>query len=74
MRTYLFDDWGSVWHSLLGFILYLLAPGIVIVLTTLVFLIYEAHESEDPVCTVGDVVEFLVGAILGIVVRCVGFI
>lgn len=42
---------------------FLLVYGLVVVL---IYLVYEVREKEAPVATVGDVVEFLVGYVVGL--------
>ena len=69
MRTYLFDDVGSIWHFALGFLLGAFAPFWFLFIATVVFLVYEVQEQEDPVSTIGDVVEFLSGGFLGLAYR-----
>ena len=44
-------------------------PAWVLLLTTVVFVVYEGFEPENPINTVGDVVEFLTGAVGGLGVR-----
>lgn len=63
-RVYLFDDKRSIWHVLLGFLsAFTLAYSLAILL---LFTLYQIRERENPV--LGDVVEFLVGYIYGLVV------
>jgi len=63
-RLYLYDDKRSVLHTVLGFAsAFSLIYGLVIFL---VYLVYEVREKEAPVATVGDVVEFLVGYVVGL--------
>jgi len=69
MDTYLFDDVDSVWHAVLGFLVGAFAPFLLGAFIILVFLVYEVREPEDPVATVGDVVEFWSGFGLGILLR-----
>jgi len=69
MRKYLFDDFGSVWHFVLGFLLGAFAPFLLLAIATVIFIIYEVQEPEDPVATVGDGVEFLFGGFLGLAFR-----
>ena len=72
MDKYLFDDLGSVWHAILGFItVFLPLPVALVVL--IIFTIYEVREPEDPVATVGDMVEFFTGFNAGMLVRMKGF-
>lgn len=68
MREYIFDDWGSVWHSILGFILGVLSKKYYwfVLIMTVVYIVYQCLEKERPVSTVGDIVEFLVGYVLGL--------
>lgn len=65
MKTYLYDDRNSIIHSVLGFIIPFL-PHLIGLLIFLIFLIYEVQEKENPISTVGDVVEFLCGFVLGL--------
>jgi len=65
-RLYLFDDKRSVLHSILGFAsAFLLVYGLVVFF---IYLVYEVREKEAPVATVGDVVEFLIGYVIGLAV------
>ena len=63
METYLFDDRDSIIHAVLGFIFVLLP--LIGILGWPVFVYYEWQEFEDPVATVGDVLEAVVGMIEG---------
>ena len=67
MKTYLYDDRNSLAHTMLGFAVPFL-PLLIGLAATLAFLLYEVWEKENPVNTVGDVVEFLVGFVLGLYV------
>lgn len=69
MRTHSFDDLGSLWHFILGFVLGAFATFLILAIATVIFLVYEVRESEDPVATVGDVVEFPSGGFLGLGLR-----
>ena len=69
MRTYLFDDIGSIWHFVFGFVLGAFSPFFLLAIGTMIFIIYEVREPEDPVATVGDMVEFLSGGFLGLALR-----
>lgn len=69
MDTYLFDDPDSVVHFIIGFLLAAFFPFWFMAVGTLVFLIYEVREKENPISTVGDVVEFLSGGYLGLGLR-----
>ena len=63
-RLYLYDDRRSVLHTVLGFAsAFLLVYGLAVFL---IYLVYEVREKEAPVATVGDVVEFLVGYVVGL--------
>ncbi|AIU70200.1 hypothetical protein TEU_07560 [Thermococcus eurythermalis] len=65
-RLYLYDDKRSVLHTVLGFAsAFLLIYGLAVFL---IYLVYEVREKEAPVATVGDVVEFLVGYVVGLAV------
>lgn len=66
MRTYIFDDDLSVFHAVLGFTAYVQPALWLMLAITLVFLVYELWEPENPINTVGDVVEFTVGAVVGL--------
>ena len=66
-QTYLYDDRNSLIHSALGFIAPFL-PYLIGLVVFLAFLIYEVREPENPICTVGDVVEFLCGFVVGLYV------
>ena len=68
MKTYLFDDRRSLGHAALGFVSAIIPfyLGVVIVIS---YTVYEVREPENPVATVGDLVEFVVGFMLGVVVR-----
>jgi len=69
MDTYLFDDVDSVWHAVLGFLVGAFAPFLLGAFIILVFLVYEVEEPENPISTVGDVVEFMSGFMLGVLFR-----
>lgn len=67
MRQYLFDDWRSVVHAVLGAICAIgvhLEVGILSALAFLIFILYELPEPESPVATIGDVFEFVIGYLL----------
>jgi len=72
MDKYLFDDLGSVWHAVLGFITAFFLPLAVALAVILIFTVYEVREPEDPVATVGDVVEFMVGFDAGLLAKVSG--
>lgn len=61
METYLFDDKDSLIHAFLGFI-FLLFP-LIGIFGWPVFVYYEWQEFEDPVATIGDVLEAVIGMI-----------
>jgi len=66
---YVFDDKRSIFHFVLGLVLYSIClPNFSLIteLVTLVFIIYEATEPENPIGTLGDFVEFILGAIMGL--------
>lgn len=70
MNEYIFDDPHSIIHSILGLITPIIAqkllpPAIAIII---VFTAYEATEKENPVSTIGDFVEFLIGFAIGVLV------
>jgi len=67
MDKYLFDDFDSVIHAVLGFLIALF-PLLGLVAWP-IFVVYEVLEPENPISTVGDVVEAIVGFVYGIVVR-----
>lgn len=65
-RVYLFDDKRSLWHVVLGFLsAFTLAYSLAILL---LFTLYQIRERENPVSTLGDVLEFIIGYIYGLVV------
>jgi len=68
MKTYLFDDKRSLGHALLGFISAIIPfhLGIIILIS---YTIYEIKEPENAVSTVGDLVEFIIGFMLGIMIK-----
>jgi len=68
VKTYLFDDKRSVGHATLGALAAIIPfyLGIIIVIG---YTIYEVKEPENPVATVGDVVEFIVGFMIGVIIR-----
>ena len=71
MRTYLFDDWRSVLHGVFGILVVFLSlfglfGKLVGLVGLLGFVWYEVNEPEVAVATVGDVVEFLVGVAVGV--------
>ena len=75
MREYIFDDFGSLWHMLLGFLVPFIAllnvvPAIGVLAT---FATYEAVERENPVSTIGDFMEFTVGFMAGVLVVLSGY-
>lgn len=70
MREYLFDDRNSIVHAVLGFIVALMGSGSVIwkiiaTILLMIYVVYEVFEVERSVATVGDVVEFAVGFMIG---------
>jgi len=70
MREYLFDDRNSIVHAVLGFIVALMGSGSVIwkiiaTILLMIYVVYEVFEIERSVATVGDVVEFTVGFMIG---------
>ena len=71
MKTYLFDDKRSIWHAVLGFFVGVF-PWYLAVPVVLGYTVYEVKEPEDPTATVGDMVEFIIGFIIGIVIRIGG--
>ena len=68
MKTYLFDDKRSVGHAVLGFIS-AVAPAPIAPIIIVGYVTYEVMELEDPVATVGDIVEFIVGFMIGTTLR-----
>ena len=64
MRTYLFDDGRSVGHAILGIISAIVPVylGIPIIIS---YVVYEVKEPENPIATIGDIVEFIIGFIIG---------
>lgn len=72
MRTYLFDDRNSVIHAVFGYILAMLSKygGVVAkvlsIIAFILFVVYEANEPENPSSTVGDIEEFIVGFVIGL--------
>jgi len=68
MKTYLFDDKRSLGHAVFGFISAIVPfwLGIIIIIS---YTIYEVKEPENAVSTVGDLMEFVVGFMLGIMIR-----
>ncbi len=65
MNEYVFDDKNSIIHVVLGFITVML-PVILGTVLFITFVSYEVHEHENAVSTIGDVVEYLVGLVLGL--------
>ena len=70
MREYLFDDRNSIFHAVLGFIVALMGSGSVIwkiiaTILLMMYVVYEVFEIENPIATVGDIVEFAVGFMIG---------
>lgn len=61
----MFDDKRSIFHAMLGFLTAFLLQFSLIVILAYVF--YQVRERENPVATVGDVVEFLIGYVYGLV-------
>jgi len=68
MREYLFDDGKSIFHYILGFISAAIVPALWLISLIVfhIFLIYEVEEFENPIATLGDVIEFMCGFIAGI--------
>lgn len=66
VREYLFDDWCLVFYVFFGFVLVFFLVWSLVVLV--MFILYEISELEKLVVILGDVVEFLVGYIYGLVV------
>ena len=65
-RLYLYDDKRSILHTLLGFLsAFTLAWGLVILV---LYTLYEIQEKENPIATLGDVVEFIIGYVYGLAV------
>lgn len=67
MREYLFDDFNSVLHLLIGLAVALLGRECPVLgtITILIYVVYEVFEIERSVATVGDIVEFAVGFMIG---------
>ena len=67
MREYLFDDWCSIFHTVFGFIIALFGKDIPVISAILIiaYVVYEIMEKERAVATVGDVVEMMVGFMIG---------
>ena len=67
MREYLYDDWRSIFHTVLGFAVAMFGKSIPIVgaLFIIMYVVYEAVEKEKAMATVGDVVEFMIGFMIG---------
>jgi len=67
MREYLFDDKRSIWHAVLGMLVAVLGKRVPVlsVLGIIVYVIYEVIENEKAVSTVGDVIEFVIGFMIG---------
>lgn len=70
MREYLFDDRNSIVHAVLGFIVALMSSGSVIwkiiaTILLMIYVVYEVFEIERSIATVGDIVEFAVGFMIG---------
>ena len=68
MQTYLFDDKRSLGHGVLGFVSAIVPCwlGILIIFS---YVVYEVREPENPVSTIGDIVEFLVGLSIGVLLH-----
>ena len=71
MKTYLFDDKRSVWHAVMGFISAVI-PCYLGIPVIMGYAIYEVMEPENPVATVGDLVEFIIGFMIGVTIRIGG--
>ena len=67
MREYLFDDKRSIWHTMLGLLVAVLGKRMPVLgaLGIIVYVIYEVIENEKAVSTVGDVIEFIIGFMVG---------
>lgn len=68
MKTFLFDDKRSVGHAVMG-ALTAIVPFYLGALIIIGYTVYEVKEPENPIATVGDVVEFVVGFMIGVVIR-----
>ncbi|NPA98168.1 MAG: hypothetical protein GXO43_02205 [Crenarchaeota archaeon] len=68
-RLYVFDDSRSVFHFLYAVLVYLPSAKhpYVSLIGTLLFLLYEVPEKENPISTLGDLEEFIIGALIGLV-------
>lgn len=65
-RLYIFDDKRSIWHAVFGFITaFTLSYSLIILF---MYIIYQVKERENPIATLGDVVEFLIGYVYGLAI------
>jgi len=71
VRTYLFDDKRSFWHAVIGAVTAVI-PYYFAIPVVIGYTLYEVTEPEDPTATVGDMVEFIIGFMIGIVVHIGG--
>jgi hypothetical protein len=67
VREYLFDDKDSIIHFILGAITPFILP--IGFLVYFVFLIYEVLEPENPVSTLGDVIEYHSGLLFALLMQ-----
>ena len=69
MKEYIFDDRNSIIHFALGTITpFTKLLGVLIFLS---FLIYETLEIENPVSTLGDFIEYVMGFLFGILLMLI---
>jgi len=68
MREYLFDDWRSIFHFILGMIVPLISKVSLLlsVIVVSVYVIYQVLDEENAINTIGDIVEFMVGFMIGL--------
>jgi hypothetical protein len=70
VREYIFDDKGSIVHSILGMITPIIAQKMLLLALFLIlaFTVYESVEPENPISTIGDFTEFIIGFLLGLLI------
>ena len=68
MKTYLFDDKRSMFHSVLGFAS-AISPWYLGIPIIIGYTVYEVREPENAISTIGDLVEFIVGMMIGIIIK-----